>query len=226
MTHTTVVLAMSADGKIADQSHSAARFASKADQYHLEQQIAGADATLFGAGTLRAYETTLAVSHPELKADRQRRGQLPQPVQIVCSISGKLDRDWRFFRQPVPRWLLTGTATDWTPGKAFERVLTAPVTSAGLDWPAVFEQFPALGIHRLLVMGGGELVAALLAAERIDELYLTVCPLLLGGRTAPTPVAGNGFDAAHAPQLELCGVKVIGHEVFLHYRRWAAAAAV
>lgn len=227
MTHTTVVLAMSADGKIADERRSAARFASDADRYHLEQQIAQADATLFGAGTLRAYETTLAVSQPDLQSARQQRGLPPQPVQIVCSISGDLNRNWRFFQQPVPRWLLTGAtgAQRWTVGAAFERILTVPVIESGLDWSTVFEQLSTIGIERLLVMGGAELVATLLAVDRIDELYLTVCPLLLGGRTAPTPVDGCGFAAEQAPRLALCSVKAVGHEVFLHYRRWTVGAA-
>ena len=52
--HTTVVLAMSADGKIADVKRSPARFGSAADKAHLEKQVAQVDAVLFGAGTLRA----------------------------------------------------------------------------------------------------------------------------------------------------------------------------
>ncbi|MDR9405249.1 MAG: dihydrofolate reductase family protein, partial [Halothece sp. Uz-M2-17] len=53
--HTTVVLAMSADGKIADTARSAAEFSSHIDRAHLERQVAKADAILFGAGTLRAH---------------------------------------------------------------------------------------------------------------------------------------------------------------------------
>src|SRR4028119_937416 len=104
--HTTVVLAMSADGKIADVTRSPARFSSPADRAHLEKQIALADAILLGAGTLRAYGTTLGVSNPQLLQIREQGGVSPQPVQIVCSRSADLDPRLRFFRQQVPRWLL------------------------------------------------------------------------------------------------------------------------
>jgi len=52
----------------------------------------------------------------------------------------------------------------------------------------------------------------------VDDLRLTICPLILGG-SAPSLVAGSGFLEAVAPQLLLLSAEVIGSEVFLHYRR-------
>lgn len=97
--HTTVVLAMSADGKIADFRRSPARFGSKADKAHLEKQIAASDATLFGASTLRAYGTTLTVSHPTLLQNRTKAGKSTQPVHIVITQSGNLNPEIHFFQQ-------------------------------------------------------------------------------------------------------------------------------
>ncbi|MGV0026430.1 RibD family protein [Phormidesmis priestleyi] len=216
--HTTVVLAMSADGKIADVSRAPARFGSAIDKAHLEQQIAQVDAVLFGAGTLRAYGTTLKVSHSDLLAHRQHLGKPPQPVQIVCSRSVNLDPTCRFFSQSVPRWLLT-TQTGkrlWGNQAGFEQVLA--MGDSEIDWLAAFTHLFDLGLHRLAILGGGDLVAALFAAKLINELHLTLCPLILGGTQSPTPVAGAGFLAAIAPQLELLNVHSIDQEVFLHYK--------
>ena len=88
---------MSADGKIADESHSAARFSSEADLAHLEERVAAVDGVLFGGGTLRAYGTTLSVRDADLLAQRRQRGQAQQPVQMVWSPSGNLDPNFRFF---------------------------------------------------------------------------------------------------------------------------------
>ncbi|MEO1400506.1 MAG: RibD family protein [Cyanobacteria bacterium J06635_1] len=219
------VMAMSADGKIGDVYRSAARFGSEADRRHLETCVAQADATLFGAGTLRAYGTTLSVRDLTLQQQRRQRGQSAQPIQVVCSASGELDPGWRFFSQPVPRWLLTTQtgADPWQGGDQFERILVAPTPEdcpqERFDWRAILAQLKQLGIARLLAMGGGELMASLLAVNAIDELYLTVCPLLLGGKTAPTPIDGPGFLAAQAPRLRLLSVDRRGDEVFLRYRR-------
>lgn len=224
---TVVVLAMSADGKIAAADGSAARFGSERDKAHLEQQVAEADAVLFGAGTLRAYGTTLSVRNPDLIQQRQQQGKPAQPVQIVCSPSGKLDPDWRFFRQPVPRWLLTTAAgrdalrdgeRDRRLLDLFDRIITYGVTDQQIDWSQVLTQFEQANLKRLAVLGGGQLVASLLKADCVDEIRLTVCPLVLGGQTAPSPVQGEGWPEAVAPRLQLISAQVIDQEVFLHYR--------
>lgn len=216
----TVVLAMSLDGKIADASRSAARFGSAADRQHLEAQIAAVDAVLFGAGTLRAYGTTLPVSHPDLLAQREQQGKPPQPIQIVCSRSAEIPSHIRFFNQPVPRWLLTmqSGAARWQEHPGFDRILVAETTSGELDWEAAFHQLEHEQMQRVAVLGGGEVVASLLAAELVDDVWLTVCPLVLGGRTAPTPVEGLGFPEAIAPRVELLTVRSLDNEVFLHYK--------
>ena len=220
--HTTVVLAMSADGKIAEATRAPARFGSAIDKLHLETQVAQSDAVLFGAGTLRTYGTTLKVAHPDLLKQRQQQGKPIQPVQIVCSGSAMLDCQARFFSQSVPRWLLTTTigAERWRDRSEFEQILVAESKedAAKIDWQKAFKQLFALGLSRLAILGGGELVASLFAADLINELWLTVCPLILGGVNAPTPVEGVGFLAGVAPRLELLGVRPVGEEVFLHYR--------
>lgn len=220
----TVILAMTADGKIANCQRHAARFASATDRAHLERQISLADAVLFGASTLRAYGTSLPISQPQLLQQRQQRGQPPQPVHIVCSAVAKLDTRWGFFRQPLPRWLLTTVtgAKDWQ-GKEncyFERLLIAESKTAeakAIDWISALARLSELGVGKLAVLGGGELIASLLELDLIDEFWLTVCPVIFGGNSAPTPVGGNGFPAAK--NLELLHVENIAGEVFLHYRR-------
>ena len=244
--YVTVILAMSADGKITDASRSAARFPSAVDKAHLEAQVARADATLFGAGTLRAYGTTLPVTDSALIAERRSRHQPNQPVQIVCSATGNLDPQCRFFQQPVPRWLVTTLEgmQSWRAiansqqessqqelqkaarQKPFEHIF---ITERPFNWYKVMQDLrmgktalsgasSRLPIENLLVMGGGELVASLLRDGLVDELLLTICPLLIGGKTAPTPAGGLGFTLPRTPQLKLQSSRVEGDEVFLHYR--------
>lgn len=212
--YVTVILAMSADGKIADVQRSPARFSSSHDRAHLEIEVAQADAVLMGGATLRAHGTTLPVRRPDLLDQRRLRGQSSQPIHIVYSPSGNLSKDLKFFRQPVPRGLLTTPrgAVPWQ--HEFEFIW--PIDT--WHWPEILSRLVDYGVNRLALLGGGRLVAEMLAADCVDELVLTVCPLLLGGAAAPTPVDGEGYFANHAPKLELCSVETVDHEVYLRYR--------
>ncbi len=264
--HTTVVLAMSADGKIADCRRKPARFGSRADKAHLEKQIAASDAVLFGAGTLNAYGTTLTISDPNLLQHRAQGVKPLQPIHIVITHSGNLNPEISFFRQPVQRWLLTTTAgaASWnkrenTLGRhlpqlekaehgtssskgwhlqklsepqqtsasqtsaqecppKFEQIMVFETPTGEIDISTALKHLATLHITRLVVLGGGQLVASLLELDLIDELWLTVCPLILGGSAAPTPVDGQGFLSHLAPKLQLLEVNTVEQEVFLHYR--------
>ncbi|MDZ8091274.1 MAG: RibD family protein [Nostoc sp. DedQUE04] len=234
--HTTVVLAMSADGKIADFKRSPARFGSRVDKVHLEKQIAASDAVLFGARTLDAYGTTLTVTDPTLVQLRAQGGKPQQPVHIVITNSAKLNPEIHFFKQPVRRWLLTTTAGEFSWKERlqtlhstlgikvqeyppeFEKILVFETPTREIDIIAALKYLATLHITRLAILGGGELVASLVELDLIDELWLTVCPLILGGNTAPTPVEGKGFLPDLAPKLQLIEVHTVEQEVFLHYR--------
>jgi len=214
---TTVILAMSADGKIADAARSPARFGSPEDKAHLETQIAQADAVLFGAGTLRAYGTTMKVNQPENLLLREKSGKPPQPVQIVASRSGEFDPNLKFFSQPVPRWLVTTQEVSTLNKKSislFEKILTTN-QKGSINWEQVFQELSILGIKKLAVLGGGELVAALFANQLVKELWLTICPVIIGGKNSPTPVDGLGLTSKQ--KLCLLETKVVGSEIFLHY---------
>lgn len=219
--HVALVLAMSLDGKIADAQRGAARFSSAADLAHLEEKVAAADGVLFGGGTLRAYGTTLSVRNPDLLAQRRQRQQTDQPVQIVWSPSANLDPRFRYFQQPVPRGLVTTAAGAhrWRATGLFEHIWTVPeAKTQPWDWPWILAQLKAVGIHHLALLGGGRLTAELLSHHCVDEIFITVCPLILGGATAPTPVDGAGFLVELAPRLQLLCHRAVAGEVFLHYR--------
>jgi 5-amino-6-(5-phosphoribosylamino)uracil reductase len=50
----------------------------------------------------------------------------------------------------------------------------------------------------------------------VDELHLTVCPILFGGRSAPTIADGTGFPKlAQAAGLKLKSVRRVADELFL-----------
>lgn len=217
----TLVLAMTADGKIADVAKSPPTFSSDRDYAHLVEQIALSDAILVGSGTLKDGGSVVLVENPESIQARIDRGQPAQPPQIICSRSGKIDASLPFFSQPIDRWLLTTKkgASAWQDGESFSRVLRCETADGSdIDWQAVSIELTKLGLENICFLGGSELAASLFAANFIDDFWVTVCPFIYGGSDAPTPVSGAGFTPDLAPRLILLSVDRVEQEVFLHYQ--------
>lgn len=218
---TTVVLAMTADGKISPVDPRAPRGSYPVDLAHLEYQVSLADLVLVGAGTIRTEGTAFTICNPELLAARKVRGQSPQP--IICVVSGSLDLppDLPFFSQDIERWIFTTRtglerSSDATTLQKLAELIDLGDTN--LDWDRAYTLIAERGIHNVVALGGGSLTAALAKAGRIDDWWLTIWPVIYGGQHAPTPVEGEGFLPSAAPHLQLIETRQVGSEVFLHYR--------
>jgi riboflavin biosynthesis pyrimidine reductase len=74
------------------------------------------------------------------------------------------------------------------------------------------------GCQSVLVEGGGDLIFQLLDAGRIDELFVTICPRIIGGVGAPSLADGRGFGAQTIRDLSLVECSQVGDELYAHYR--------
>ena len=208
-----LVLAISLDGRLAPPEGGAASLGGEGDRRALEQALAWADACLIGAGTLRAHQCTCLIRSPQLLEQRRQEGRPDQPAAVVVSRSADFNADWLFFRQPLRRWLLAPTPVD----DGFERWIPL-----GESWPQRLEALGAAGIQRLVLLGGANLAADLLAADCVDALQLTLVPRLLGGGNTWLPLACSGLpEALTQPEAwDAEGAEPLGGgEWLLRYRR-------
>jgi 5-amino-6-(5-phosphoribosylamino)uracil reductase len=212
-----LVLAISLDGRLAPVAGGAAQIGGPGDRRVLEEGLAWADGCLIGAETLRRHGTTCLIHAEDLLEQRRQEGQPPQPLAIAVSRRAAFPADLPFFAQPLERWLLTQGGCSG-PAAGFQRVL--PLAS----WSEALAGLAQAGVVRLLVLGGAQLVASLLAEGWMDELQLTLCPRLLGGPHQWLPAAalvapplGHGWQLVEQRRLE-------GEELMLRYRLDRSAA--
>ena len=182
-----LVLAISLDGRLAPPGGGAAQLGGEGDRCALEQALAWADACLIGAGTLRAHQCTCLIRNPQLLEQRRSEGRADQPAAVVVSHQSAFPRQWRFFEQPLQRWLLAPNP----PCEGFDRWM--PLTQS---WSDQLEGMATLGIERLVLLGGAGLTGDLLQHDAVDELQLTLVPRLLGGANTWLPCGLASLPAA------------------------------
>ena len=144
-----------------------------------------ADAVVVGAETVRQEGYRPARARAEFAAAREAAGQGPAPAIAVVSASLDLDFSLPLFTSPlVPTLVLTGAAADpqrvAAAEKAGARVVVAG-EGAGVDPGRAVHALAELGHTRLLTEGGPRLLGQLIAAGVLDELCLTVSPMLTAG---------------------------------------------
>lgn len=217
-------LAMSVDGKIDSTAREGAGFSSRLDRDRMDRLRAEADALVVGAGTVRAEDPPLYIRDPARRHQRAAAGRAEDLVVVVVSRSGHVDPAARFLREAAEGRVLA-VPEDIDP-RALEPL--APLVAAGtldvvraghgaVDLRALVHGLATRGCRTILVEGGGELVAEFLDEDLLDELHLTLCPTLIGGRAAPTPVGGAGWPLAARRMLQLLDVEQAGGELFLQY---------
>lgn len=222
-----VNIAMTADGKIAPASRQFVPFGSKRDKDHMHELRSEADAVMSGARTVDQPGVTLGAGSKKWREVRVARGLAPQSLRVIVSGSGSISPEADIFKKRFsPLILLTTEAVPSGRLKTLRTVFDDVHVSDGesLDFPAALAWLRGKwNVKKLLCEGGGELNAPLFLNGLVNELHLTICPLILGGRDAPTLADGIGVEKlAEASRLKLVTMEEVKDELFCVYRKLKA----
>ncbi len=207
------VMVCSIDGRVAIAGRSGG-LGHPADRALLRGMRAAADAVLVGTGTIAAEGYGRLLDDD----DRERRvaaGRLGRPPVVTISRTGRLPWQADLFSEPGwPVLAFVGEA------QAADTVVAADLTLVerppdALAPAAVLAELAERGIGSVTCEGGPGLLAALLAAGCVDDVLLTIAPLLAGG-DAPGLLAPTGPIGA---RLALAGIWRADDHLVLHYRR-------
>lgn len=222
-------VAISADGKIASANRAVDSFSSRRDHAHLLELRTHSDAVLCGAGTANVPGVTLGTGGPRWEQRRMARGRGRHPLRVVVSGRAGLRPDADVFGcADGPLIVVVGGGA---PAGAVEvlsrRAEVAAFGQSEVDLPRAMSWLRReRGVRSLVCEGGAALNDAMFRAGLVDEVHVTVCPRIIGGRDAPTLAEGLGVPALSAATLlELRRRARVEDELFLVYRVARAAGA-
>ncbi|MBO0886679.1 MAG: pyrimidine reductase family protein, partial [Acidimicrobiales bacterium] len=207
---------VSLDGSVAVDGRSEG-LSSPADRQVFRTLRGLCDVVLVGAGTVRT-ERYGPVRLPAARREwRVARGLAPTPRLAVVSSALELDFDYPLFKGDGPPPILLTTAAA-PRSRRIEAAPRAEVVVAGdrrVDLGLALHELLDRNLDHVLCEGGPGLLASLLDAGLVDELCLSIAPLLAGpggkrlltGSPLPSPVG-----------LELAQVLTDGSTLFIRYR--------
>jgi riboflavin biosynthesis pyrimidine reductase len=202
------------DGATMGADHRSRSISSVEDRAVFDATRRHSDVVLIGAGTFRAERYRPLRVPTELAQQRRDLGLAPAPV--VAIVSRSLDLPWDepiFAESDIRPVVVTGSAAEperLRAAKQHAQVLELP--SPGVDLGEMFDRFEALGLLRIVCEGGARLLSTVVRSGLLDEVDLSISPLMTAGGQVAT-----GVPLAVPPRFALAHV-MVGDDGFLFTR--------
>ncbi len=195
---------MTADGKIAGRSRRQIRISSAEDLERVQSLRASSDAILVGVGTILSDDPHLTV-----------KGATPAktPLRIVLDSKGRTPDRAKVLDGRTPTLIVTANESS-------RKWIGAEVLRCGngrVDLHALLPELYKRGVKTLLVEGGGEVIWSFFSEDLVDRYCVFVGSMVIGGRTSPTPIDGDGFSDDRLLAIRLVDVRKLGDGVLLSY---------
>jgi 2,5-diamino-6-(ribosylamino)-4(3H)-pyrimidinone 5'-phosphate reductase len=219
--YVVVNIAMSADGKISTRERRQVRISGAQDFTRVDRLKAGCDAIMVGIGTVLADDPSLTVKSEECLNYRRKQGWDDHPLRIVVDSSGSTPPDASILHKGEGKRVVAVS------GRADAKKIAvlgkkATVLVAGkdeVDLGILMDELGTMGVRRLMVEGGGTLIAGLMKAGLVNEMYTFIGNIIIGGKDAPTVADGEGFiRESEFARLTLLESTRIDDGILLHWK--------
>ncbi|NMP21465.1 bifunctional diaminohydroxyphosphoribosylaminopyrimidine deaminase/5-amino-6-(5-phosphoribosylamino)uracil reductase RibD [Sulfobacillus harzensis] len=212
----TLKAAMTLDGKVASVNGQSKYLTSEAALQHAHELRRTHDAILVGSSTVLA-------DNPSLTYRGSRNGH--DPVRVVLDGRGRIPATSQVFQNQSHAPTLVFSSED-APSSWERDIFSAggEVVMVGRNPDGLLDLSEVLGyladrhILSLLVEGGPTVHASFIQHQLADAWVGYLAPLILGGQSAPSPVAGPGFDLGTAPRLTMEDTRRLGPDIVYEAR--------
>lgn len=203
--------AMSLDGRVGKKDKQIV-FSNKLDNYRVHRLRGSVDAILIGVETVLSDDPDLVVSE-----------QVKKPVRVIVDSKCDIPLDARVLDGSAKTVVAVSRSVNPVKVRRLEEkgVEVLPIGEHAVPVRELMWALGRRGYKKLLLEGAGPLSRRMLNEGLVDELYVTVAPILIG----------EGIDLFNGEldrhiELDLEGILQYGDQVVLHYmvRRGAASA--
>ena len=210
----TLKLAVSLDGKIADERGRSRWITGPVARRQVQAWRRSADAILVGARTVLADDPSLLPKPPGGR----------RPWRVVVDSHGTLAPSAKILTDGHQAQTIVATTrrcparrqTAWRSTGVQVRVL--PGSRGGVSLTALMKKLGGLGVLHILCEGGGELAASLIRAGLVNEFRFFIAPCIIGGGKAPGAVGGAGWPLSAAAILVFTEYRPMGQDLLITAR--------
>ena len=183
----TAKFAMSLDGKIATYSGDSQWITGDLARQRAHGMRAMSEAVVVGAGTVLK-------DNPRLTARDERGKYTGRPVlRVVVDTNGRIPRNSRVFAESGKViWAVGDDSRCGVSGSETSRWSSYPRGTGESTSESLISFLGHRDVHNALFEGGGSILGTLFDERLVDKVAAFVAPVIVGGRKAPTPVAGEG----------------------------------
>lgn len=207
--------AMTLDGKIATRTGDSRWVSGEKSRAYVHRLRAQSDAIMVGIGTVLADD-------PSLTSRQGARNTKFQPIRIVVDSEGRVTADAKVLNGEAPTIIVTKRSAPeanldklWNAGV---RILGVRDIDGRIDLGYLLGELGKMGINNVLLEGGGELAASMIAAGLVDRGLIFVAPKIAGGRDAKSPVEGEGIELmADALSTSKPRIRRFGDDIALEF---------
>jgi len=199
--------AMSVDGKIAKPSGKQMRISCEEDikrMYNLRNE---SDAVLVGIETVLSDDPKLTVKEKYVKKP-------DQPIRIVLDTFCRTPKNAKVVNDATKTIIVVGYDCNKKFGSNVEILKCKTTKNNLIDLNCLLPVLFKRGIKKLLVEGGSRVITNFLKNGFVDDFYVYVGSMIIGGKNTPTLVNEDLKNI----KLKLIETKNIGTGVLLHYR--------
>lgn len=212
--YVTLKAAATLDGRLATRSGQSQWITGEPARAHALRLRAGHDAVLVGRGTVAADDPRLTVRPPaSLPPGR------PQPARVVLDSLARTAATARLLAADGARRLIVVGSEAPSERIAALKAIGVEVLRCSTSRPAAAEYLPALrgaGLQAVLVEGGAEVHAELIAQGAANALFLYIGGCMIGDPDAPAWCGPLGVRRLQdAPRVRLGPPHRIGDDVLL-----------